>query len=315
MDGNEPKDDLPDKGKSQDKENWHEGPQGPALPGKTGQSQEGKEEQEPGAQVFQPTLPIKICLGDTDRAHNIQNAGSQEDKFESDPSEEEFQPKNIGNTTGKEVIDVHSSSGSDNTPNNTPESSPPVFVDANSATPINTPKAQMVQPNFIIGKDKPGFTPNPIRNEGNFSYDSHISNIEDEGYLLQNLVTYTNEDIGIISDNMINPPGPSEVENTAGEGATEHVNRKEEREKKEESLISEGSPPSLNLTALEMVVSGEESQYSESGTSSASANKGKESVAPGEPRKRQYKRSCRMTTIMDGVAIKHGKRKRWSPEK
>ncbi|KAG5881198.1 hypothetical protein JTB14_034977 [Gonioctena quinquepunctata] len=114
---------------------------------------------------------------------------------------------------------------------------------------------------------------------------------------------------------MMHPLGPSEVENTAGEGATEHVKRKEEREKKEESLISEGSPPSLNITALEMVASGEESQYSESGTSSASANKGKESVAPGEPRKRQYRRSCRMTAIVDGVAIKHGKRKRWSPEK
>ncbi|KAG5870046.1 hypothetical protein JTB14_004298 [Gonioctena quinquepunctata] len=259
MDGNELKGDPPDEGKSQDKENWHQ----------------GKKEQEPGAQVFQPTLPIKICLDDTDRARNLQNAGSQEGKSESDPSEEEFQPQNIGNTSGKEVIEAHSSRGSDNTPNNTPESSPPVFVDANSATPISTPKAQMIQPNFIIGRYKPGFTQNPTRNERNFSYDSHISNIEDEGYLLQNLVTYTNKDIDIISDNMMHPPGPSEVENTAGEGATEHVKRKEKREKKEESLISEGSPPSLNTTALEMVASGEESQYSESGTSSVSANKEK----------------------------------------
>ncbi|KAG5867484.1 hypothetical protein JTB14_037683 [Gonioctena quinquepunctata] len=112
---------------------------------------------------------------------------------------------------------------------------------------------------------------------------------------------------------MMHPPPPSEVENTAGEGATEHVKRKEKREKGEESLISEGSPPSLNTTALEMVVSGEESHYSESGTSSASANKG----VPGETKtkKRQYRRSSRMTATVDGVAIKHGKRKRWSPEK
>ncbi|KAG5891892.1 hypothetical protein JTB14_021151 [Gonioctena quinquepunctata] len=62
-----------------------------------------------------------------------------------------------------------------------------------------------------------------------------------------------------------------------------------------------------------MVVSGEESHYSESGTSSASANKG----VPGETKtkKRQYRRSSRMTATVDGVAIKHGKRKRWSPEK
>ncbi|KAG5862110.1 hypothetical protein JTB14_028620 [Gonioctena quinquepunctata] len=114
MDGNELKGDPPDEGKSQDKENWHQGPQGPALPGKTGQSQEGKKEQEPGAQVFQPTLPIKICLDDTDRARNLQNAGSQEGKSESDPSEEEFQPQNIENTW-KEVIEAIRQ-GADNLP-------------------------------------------------------------------------------------------------------------------------------------------------------------------------------------------------------
>ncbi|KAG5881649.1 hypothetical protein JTB14_036758 [Gonioctena quinquepunctata] len=172
-----------------------------------------------GAQVFQPTLPIKICLDDTDRARNPQNAGSKEGKSELDTPEEEFQPQNIGNTSGKDVIETHSLRGSDNTPNNTPESSPPIFVDANSATPISTPKAQIMQPNFIIGRDKPGFTQNPTRNEGNFSYDSHISNIEDEGYLLQNLVTYTNKVNDTTSDNMMHPPPPpSEVENTAGRG-------------------------------------------------------------------------------------------------
>ncbi|KAG5891893.1 hypothetical protein JTB14_021152 [Gonioctena quinquepunctata] len=174
MDGNELKEDPPDEGKSQDNKNRHQGPQGPALPGKTGKNQEGKKEQEPGAQVFQPTLPIKICLDDTDRARNSQNAGSKEGKSELDTPEEEFQPQNIGNTSGKDVIETHSLRGSDNTPNNTPESSPPIFVDANSATPISTPKAQIMQPNFIIGRDKPGFTQNPTRNEGNFSYDSHI---------------------------------------------------------------------------------------------------------------------------------------------
>ncbi|KAG5862970.1 hypothetical protein JTB14_037875 [Gonioctena quinquepunctata] len=121
MDGNELKEDPSDEGKSQDNKNRHQGPQGPALPGKTGQNQEGKKEQEPGAQVFQPTLPIKICLDDTDRARDLQNAGSQEGKSESDPSEEEFQPQNNGNTSGKEGIETHSSRGRDNTPNNTPE--------------------------------------------------------------------------------------------------------------------------------------------------------------------------------------------------
>ncbi|KAG5862971.1 hypothetical protein JTB14_037876 [Gonioctena quinquepunctata] len=129
MDGNELKSDPPEEGKSQDNKNRHQGPQGPALPGKTGQNQEGKEEQEPGAQGFQPTLPIKICLDDADKAHDLQNARSQEDKSESDPSEEEFQPQNSGNTSGKEGIEAYSSRGRDNTPNNTPESSPPVFVD------------------------------------------------------------------------------------------------------------------------------------------------------------------------------------------
>ncbi|KAG5862109.1 hypothetical protein JTB14_028619 [Gonioctena quinquepunctata] len=64
-----------------------------------------------------------------------------------------------------------------------------------------------------------------------------------------------------------------------------------------------------------MVASGEESQYSESGTSRCQQIKEKSRWHRGETKKRQYRRSCRMTAIVDGVAIKHGKRKRWSPEK
>ncbi|KAG5858402.1 hypothetical protein JTB14_029714 [Gonioctena quinquepunctata] len=113
---------------------------------------------------------------------------------------------------------------------------------------------------------------------GNFSFDSHISNIEDDGYLLQNLVTYTNNEICETSDNMMHPPGPSEVENTAGEGGTHQVMPKEGLEKKEKSLNSEDSLISLN-----------------------------QDIKP--PKKKRG-----MTSVVDGVAIKREKRKIWSLE-
>ncbi|KAG5885945.1 hypothetical protein JTB14_018399 [Gonioctena quinquepunctata] len=110
MDGNELKDDPPDEGESQDEENWHEGPQGPTLPGKTGQSQEGKEEPELGAQAFPLTLPVKINLGETDGAYNLQKEGSQDDKFESDFSDGEFQPQ-IVDTMESQKENYHKAKG------------------------------------------------------------------------------------------------------------------------------------------------------------------------------------------------------------
>ncbi|KAG5867796.1 hypothetical protein JTB14_034252 [Gonioctena quinquepunctata] len=207
MDGNEPKDDPPDEGKSQDKENWHEGPQGPALQGKTGQSQEGKEEQEPGAQAFQPTLPIRIGLEDTDRVHNSQNVGSQEDKFESDPSEEEFQPQIVDNIESQKENYREDKHEHD------------VFDEAFQLENIGnyTPQREKreVIPPFSVSKPTSSTTPNSdYQSTVGTPIDTPVKLSKPRYQLAQFRIEYPKEEVIKI------PPRPSEAEKAAGGGDT-----------------------------------------------------------------------------------------------
>ncbi|KAG5867904.1 hypothetical protein JTB14_021185 [Gonioctena quinquepunctata] len=124
MDGNEQKDDPPDEGKSQEYENRHEGPQGPAPPEKTDQTQEVKDEPEPVAQASLPTLPVQIHLGKTDGVYNFRKGKEfqpkiyninefqkdkyQEDKHEYDVFGDAFREKNDStNKPQKDEIDTN----------------------------------------------------------------------------------------------------------------------------------------------------------------------------------------------------------------
>ncbi|KAG5899180.1 hypothetical protein JTB14_029012 [Gonioctena quinquepunctata] len=211
MDGNEPKEDPPDEGKSQDKENWHEGPQGPALQEKTGQNQEGKEEQEPKAQAFQPTLPTKIHLDDTDRAHNSPNVGSQEDKFESDPSEEEFQPQIVDNIESQKENyreDKHEHDVFDeafqleNIGNYTPQREKREVIPPFS---LSKPRYQLAQ--FRIEYPKEVLATLHCDPEG--SINSFVTNLEDGGIITD-----------VMKEVIKIPPRPSEAEKAAGGGDT-----------------------------------------------------------------------------------------------
>ncbi|KAG5895255.1 hypothetical protein JTB14_036410 [Gonioctena quinquepunctata] len=211
---------------------------GPALQEKTGQSQEGKDEQEPGAQAFQPTLPIKICLDDTDRAHNLQNVGSQEDKFESDPSEEEFQPQivdnmesqkenyhedkyehdvfdeafqfeNIGIYTPqrekREVIPPFSVSKptSSTTPNSDYQST--------VGTPIDTP-VKLSKPRYQLAQfriEYPKEVLATLHSDPEGSINSFVTNLEDGGIITD-----------VMKELIKIPPRPSEAEKAAGGGDT-----------------------------------------------------------------------------------------------
>ncbi|KAG5870385.1 hypothetical protein JTB14_037698 [Gonioctena quinquepunctata] len=205
---------------------------------KPARTKKARRSKEPKAQAFQPTLPTKIHLDDTDRAHNSPNVGSQEDKFELDPSEEEFQPQivdniesqkenyredkhehdvfdeafqleNIGNYTPqrekREVIPPFSVSKptSSTTPNSDYQST--------VGTPIDTP-VKLSKPRYQLAQfriEYPKEVLATLHSDPEGSINSFVTNLEDGGIITD-----------VMKEVIKIPPRPSEAEKAAGGGDT-----------------------------------------------------------------------------------------------
>ncbi|KAG5861087.1 hypothetical protein JTB14_032487 [Gonioctena quinquepunctata] len=159
------------------------------------------------AQAFQPTLPTKIHLDDTDRAHNSPNVGSQEDKFELDPSEEEFQPQIVDNIESQKENYREDKHEHD------------VFDEAFQLENIGnyTPQREKreVIPPFSVSKPTSSTTPNSdYQSTVGTPIDTPVKLSKPRYQLAQFRIEYPKEEVIKI------PPRPSEAEKAAGGGDT-----------------------------------------------------------------------------------------------